>query len=97
MLLPRGSFVQVHGPRRCVDMFLFLFLALDLTAVSRASVIFYSMPVWFAIMAHFGLPSERITVLHMGEVIAEGAPDEIQKNRTVVDVYIGARGEEKAA
>ncbi len=43
--------------------FLFLFLALDLTAVSRASVIFYSMPVWFAIMAHFGLPGERITVL----------------------------------
>lgn len=41
--------------------FLFLFLALDLTAVSRASVIFYSMPVWFAIMAHFGLPGERIT------------------------------------
>ena len=43
--------------------FLFLFLALDLTAVSRASVIFYSMPVWFAIMAHFGLPGERITLL----------------------------------
>ncbi|WP_371410671.1 DMT family transporter [Tabrizicola sp. TH137] len=41
--------------------FLCLFLALDLTAVSRASVIFYSMPVWFAIMAHFVLPGERIT------------------------------------
>ncbi|MEY4698142.1 MAG: hypothetical protein RIT14_2570, partial [Pseudomonadota bacterium] len=43
--------------------FLCLFLALDLTAVSRASVIFYSMPVWFAVMAHFGLPGERITPL----------------------------------
>ena len=41
--------------------FLFLFLALDLTAVSRASVLFYSMPLWFAVMAHFGLPGERIT------------------------------------
>ena len=41
--------------------FLFLFLALDLTTVGRTSVIFYSMPVWLAIMAHFGLPNERIT------------------------------------
>lgn len=41
--------------------FLLLFIALDLTAVSRASVIFYSMPVWLAVLAHFGLPGERIT------------------------------------
>jgi drug/metabolite transporter (DMT)-like permease len=40
--------------------FLCLFLALDLTTVGRASVIMYSMPVWFAIMAHFGL-GERVT------------------------------------
>ena len=40
--------------------FLCLFIALDLTTVGRASVIFYSMPVWFAILAHFGL-GERIT------------------------------------
>ena len=43
--------------------FLCLFLALDLTAVSRAAVIFYSMPVWFALMAHLVLPGERITRL----------------------------------
>jgi drug/metabolite transporter (DMT)-like permease len=43
--------------------FLCLFLALDLTAVSRAAVIFYSMPVWFALMAHFLLPGERLTWL----------------------------------
>lgn len=43
--------------------FLCFFLSLDLTAVSRASVIFYSMPVWMAVMAHFGLPGERITRL----------------------------------
>lgn len=40
--------------------FLCLFLALDLTTVGRASVIMYSMPVCFAILAHFGL-GERIT------------------------------------
>ena len=40
--------------------FLCLFMALDLTTVGRTSVIFYSMPVWFAIMAHFGL-GDRIT------------------------------------
>jgi drug/metabolite transporter (DMT)-like permease len=41
--------------------FLFLFVALDMTTLGRASVIFYSMPVWFALMAHYGLPGERIT------------------------------------
>lgn len=43
--------------------FLCLFVALDLTAVSRASVIFYSMPVWLAIMAHFVMPDDRVTPL----------------------------------
>jgi drug/metabolite transporter (DMT)-like permease len=45
--------------------FLGLFIALDLTAVSRAAIIFYSMPVWFAIIAHFGLPGERLTRLRL--------------------------------
>ncbi|MGL4280819.1 MAG: DMT family transporter, partial [Albidovulum sp.] len=40
--------------------FLFLFLALDLTSVGRTSLIMYSMPVWYAFLAHFGL-GERIT------------------------------------
>lgn len=40
--------------------FLFLFLAIDLTTVGRASVIMYSMPVWYAILAHFGL-GERVS------------------------------------
>ena len=40
--------------------FLCLFIALDLTTVGRTSVLFYSMPVWFAIMAHYGL-GERLT------------------------------------
>lgn len=41
--------------------FLCLFMALDLTLVSRASVIFYSMPVWMGILAHFYLPGERLS------------------------------------
>ncbi|MFN4191869.1 MAG: DMT family transporter [Tabrizicola sp.] len=40
--------------------FLFLFLALDLTSVGRSALIMYSMPVWYSLLAHFGL-SERIT------------------------------------
>ncbi|MFC2970275.1 DMT family transporter [Acidimangrovimonas pyrenivorans] len=41
--------------------FLCLFLALDHTTVVRSSIIFYSMPVWFAILGHFFLPGERIS------------------------------------
>jgi drug/metabolite transporter (DMT)-like permease len=41
--------------------FLCLFMALDLTTVGRASVLFYSMPLWLAILAHYGLPGERLT------------------------------------
>lgn len=48
--------------------FLCLFMALDLTTVGRTSVIFYSMPVWFAIMAHFGL-GERITPIRAAGLV----------------------------
>lgn len=41
--------------------FIFLFTALDLTTVSRASVIFYSMPVWLTLMAHVFLPGDTLT------------------------------------
>ncbi|MEM8592515.1 MAG: DMT family transporter [Pseudomonadota bacterium] len=40
--------------------FLFLFTALDLTTVSRASVIFYAMPVWAAVMSWLFL-GERLS------------------------------------
>jgi drug/metabolite transporter (DMT)-like permease len=43
--------------------FLALFVALDLTTVTRVSVIFYSMPVWMAVAAHVLLPGERLTPL----------------------------------
>ena len=41
--------------------FLCLFVALDLTTVGRSAVIFYSMPLWMAIFAHFVLDGDRMT------------------------------------
>lgn len=41
--------------------FMVLFSALDFTTVSRASVIFYSMPVWLAIASHYLLPGDGMT------------------------------------
>ena len=43
--------------------FLFLFLALDLTSVSRNSIIYYSMPVWLSIFAHFFIPNEKLNTI----------------------------------
>lgn len=40
--------------------FLLLFLALDLTTVTRSAILFYSMPVWMAVGAHLWMPGERI-------------------------------------
>ncbi|MEM6636055.1 MAG: DMT family transporter [Pseudomonadota bacterium] len=53
--------------------FLCLFLALDLTTVARISVIFYSMPIWAAILAHLFVPGERISrAKGLGLVLAFG-------------------------
>lgn len=53
--------------------FLCLFMALDLTTVSRAAIIFYSMPVWMAVLAHFGIAGERITPIRaVGLALAFG-------------------------
>lgn len=40
--------------------FLLMFLALDLTTVTRTAVLLYSMPVWMAIGGHLFLTGERI-------------------------------------
>ncbi len=42
--------------------FLGLFTALDLTSVTRTSIILYSMPVWLALGAHFVLPGDHMTI-----------------------------------
>ena len=50
-----------------------LFIALDTTTVSRASVIFYSMPVWVTIAVNFMLPDEKLTRLKVtGLALAMG-------------------------
>ena len=65
--LPRASILGgvIAGVLFAVE-FKFLFLALDMTTVSRASIIFYSMPVWLAVAAHVVLPSERLSGIRLG-------------------------------
>ena len=45
--------------------FILLFLALDYTTVGRASIMFYCMPVWVTIAAHFLIPNERISIIRV--------------------------------
>lgn len=45
-------------------------------------VIEHDMDMVFAV-------SERIVVMHRGEILADGAPDEIRDNREVREVYLG--------
>ncbi len=53
--------------------FIALYWALDHTTVSRASIIFYSMPVHLSLAAHFLLPNERLSRTRMaGLLLAMG-------------------------
>lgn len=53
--------------------FVLLFSALEYTTVARASVLFYTMPVWVAVAAHFIIPGERLTPRRiLGLVLAVG-------------------------
>lgn len=49
--------------------FAFLFIALDLSTVARSAVIFYSMPLWLALMAHFLLPGDQLTLTKIAGLI----------------------------
>ncbi|NRB04639.1 MAG: DMT family transporter [Rhodobacteraceae bacterium] len=61
MMPPRASMVGgvIAGALFAFE-FICLFISLDLTTVSRASIIFYSMPVWLALASHVLLPGERL-------------------------------------
>jgi len=51
--------------------FALLFKALEYTTVARTSVLFYTMPFWVALGAHFLIPDERLTSLKVfGLVLA---------------------------
>jgi drug/metabolite transporter (DMT)-like permease len=64
--------------------FVCLFVALDLTTVTRTSVIFYTMPIWLALAAHVLIPGERLTAAKSaGLALAFGG----------VVVALAARGE----
>ena len=41
--------------------FTLVFVGLDYTSVARASVLFYTMPIWVAVAAHFLIPGELLT------------------------------------
>ena len=41
--------------------FICLFVALDLTTLTRVSVLFYTMPLFLAVMSHFWIPGDRLT------------------------------------
>lgn len=53
--------------------FMAIYSAIDITTVSRASIMLYTMPVWLALIGHFVLPGERLTTRRsIGLVLAMG-------------------------
>ncbi len=75
--------------------FLFLFLALDYTTVVRTGILFYSMPVWLALISHFALPGDRMTPLKAaglacafgGVVLALSSRGELTGGALLGDVF----------
>ena len=74
--------IPLHFPNRALQFgiltgcvfaieFLALFIALDLTTVARSGIIFYSMPLWMAVIAHFATPDDRVNpVKALGLILA---------------------------
>ncbi len=62
--------------------FILLFVALDLTTVARTSMMFYTMPVWLALMSHFAVADEQLTGLKcIGLALAFGGVAILLLNR----------------
>ena len=60
--LPQGTVLPGLAMGACFAVeFICLFVALDLTTVTRSVIIFYSMPLWLALIGHVVIPGERIT------------------------------------
>ena len=62
--------------------FLFLFLALDFTSVSRNSIIYYSMPLWLTILLFFTKNKEKLSFIKLiGLILAfSGVVISVSKN-----------------
>ncbi|MBL4769000.1 MAG: DMT family transporter [Rhodobacteraceae bacterium] len=74
MSLPQGTLIWgiLSGLLFSFE-FICLYISLDLTTVSRASIIFYSMPVWLALASHFVLPGEKLNAQRfLGLILALG-------------------------
>ncbi|MGB0844259.1 MAG: DMT family transporter [Alphaproteobacteria bacterium] len=53
--------------------FILLFYSVEYTTVSRVSIFFYTMPIWLAIVAHFVLPNEKLSLIRsIGLALAIG-------------------------
>jgi drug/metabolite transporter (DMT)-like permease len=43
--------------------FMLTFVAFEYTTVARVTMLFYTMPFWLALIAHFVIPGERMTLM----------------------------------
>ena len=64
--------------------FLFLFLALDFTSVSRNSIIYYSMPLWLTVLLFFTKNKEKLSFIKLlGLILAfSGVVISVSKNES---------------
>ena len=64
--------------------FLFLFLALDFTSVSRNSIIYYSMPLWLTVLLFFTKNKEKLSYIKLlGLILAfSGVVISVSKNES---------------
>ena len=63
IIISDGSFIPgvIAGILFAVE-FIFLFTALDYSSVTRVSLIFYTMPVWLTLSAHFLIDNDKLSL-----------------------------------
>jgi len=68
--LSDGSFVPglLAGVLFAIE-FVLMFVGLDYTSVARASVLFYTMPLWVALAGHFLIPGETLTPMRVAGIL----------------------------